>query len=370
MAAFLRTPESRFDKLPGFPYQPQYITLPSSQGLRLAYIDEKTPNYNVGNPNSRVFLCLHGVPTWSYLYRKMIPVFLNSNNYHGNGVRVVCPDFIGWGRSDKPLSSTKHSIHNMMFHRESMFELIKSLNLTNITLVVQDWGGLIGLTLPFINNNEILSRFDRIILFNTAIPTGSDPGPGFMMWRAFVERTPDMDVGMLIKNALYPSLSRGNKKLSDLSGEQVSRMKEEECYVSEEELMCYIAPFPSEKYKYAIQKWPLNVPINENYEGMNIWKKALKFWLKNKNNGEKKENSTGNNKYIKVFMAHGMQDPIFSFNGAIEYMYKIMVPFSNKFNPELGMSLHCGGILWVPYGGHFLQVAHELNIDSSLTNFF
>ena len=358
MAAFVRTPESRFDNLPGFAYKPKYTTLPSSQGLRLAYIDEQTPNYNVGNPKSRVFLCLHGVPTWSYLYRKMIPVFLDSNNYHCNGVRVVCPDFIGWGRSDKPLSSTKHSIHNMMFHRESICELIKSLNLTNITLVVQDWGGLIGLTLPFINNNEILSRFDRIILFNTGIPTGSHPGPGFMAWRSFIERTPDMDVNMLIKNTLYPQL-RG-KKVSDLSKEQVLRMKEEECYVSEEELMCYSAPFPNGKYKYAIQTWPLNVPISENYEGMDIWKKALNFWLKNKNNGEK------NGKYIKVFMAHGMQDPVFPLNSALKYMFNVMIPFSSKINPELGMSLHCGGILWVPYGGHFLQVEYIFFVNPLL----
>ena len=105
---FFRTDETRFQGLPEFEYTPHYINLPSSAEYHMAYIDETTENYSSDNDKSHTFLCLHGVPTYSFLFRKMIPILLKSNNYHNLGVRVVAPDFIGWGRSDKPLNPNVH----------------------------------------------------------------------------------------------------------------------------------------------------------------------------------------------------------------------------------------------------------------------
>ena len=130
----LRTSDDRFSNLVDFPFAPHYLSkLKDYDGLRLHYIDEgsRTSNYT--------FLCLHGQPTWSYLYRKMIPIFVNA------GYRVVAPDYYGFGKSDKPV---KDEVYTFDFHRNSMIEFIQNLDLTNIILVCQDWGGLIGLTLP------------------------------------------------------------------------------------------------------------------------------------------------------------------------------------------------------------------------------
>eukprot|EP01084_Bolivina_argentea_P223386 377982_1 len=179
---FVRTPESRFTDLPDFPYKPNYVDLPSSNGLRLAFIDEKTNNYI--DKKSNVFLCLHGVPTYSFLYRKIIPVLLKSNESHNNGIRVICPDFIGFGRSDKPTQNNS-SIHNLEFHRNSIIFLISHLQLTNITLIVQDWGGLIGATLPMSINSNNKQIINRIILFNTFICDGSNISEGFLNWRNY-----------------------------------------------------------------------------------------------------------------------------------------------------------------------------------------
>jgi haloalkane dehalogenase len=130
----LRTPEGRFAILPGFPYAPNYIDdLPGYEGLRFAYIDEGPADAET------VFLCLHGEPTWSYLYRKMLPVFTAA------GHRVVAPDLFGFGRSDKPVSD---EIYTFDFHRESLLRFVERLDLRGIALVCQNWGGLLGLTLP------------------------------------------------------------------------------------------------------------------------------------------------------------------------------------------------------------------------------
>lgn len=143
----LRTPDGRFADLPDFPYPPGYVSdLPGFEGLRVHYLD-------VGSQDAeRTFLCLHGEPTWSYLYRKMIPVILES------GARVVAPDLFGFGRSDKPVDDSTYTFH---FHRDTILRLIERLALQNMTLVVQDWGGTLGLTLPV--DPGFRSRLDRLL---------------------------------------------------------------------------------------------------------------------------------------------------------------------------------------------------------------
>ncbi len=142
----LRTPEKRFEQLPGFPYEPHYVdSLPGYEGLRAHYLD-------LGPKDApRTFLCLHGEPTWSYLYRKMIPVMLES------GARVIAPDFFGFGRSDKPVHDSAYTFH---FHREFLLRFLEHVAPSNITLVVQDWGGTLGLTLPV--DLGFRARLDRL----------------------------------------------------------------------------------------------------------------------------------------------------------------------------------------------------------------
>ena len=149
MTKALRTPDSRFASLSDYPFVPHYVAdLPGYEGLRGHYVDE-------GDPGATdVFLCLHGEPSWSYIYRKMIPVFA------GAGARVVAPDWLGFGKSDKPVEDAVYTFH---WHRNYMLRLIEHLDLQNITLVVQDWGGVLGLTLPI----DMPDRFKRLVIMNT-----------------------------------------------------------------------------------------------------------------------------------------------------------------------------------------------------------
>ena len=157
----LRTPEKRFAMLPGLPYSPSYIEdLPGYEGLRIAYLDEGPKDAEV------TFLCLHGEPTWSYLYRKMLPVFTAA------GHRVIAPDLFGFGRSDKPVNDATYTFD---FHRNSLLRFVERLDLTNIALVCQDWGGILGLTLPV----DMQPRFSRMLIMNTALPIGESVSPGF-----------------------------------------------------------------------------------------------------------------------------------------------------------------------------------------------
>ena len=155
MTNALRTPEDKFANLPDWPYAPHYFERPD--GLRLHYVDE-------GPRDAKAFLCLHGQPTWSYLYRRMIPIFTAA------GHRVVAPDFLGFGRSDKP---TDEAAYTFDFHREALLGLIAALDLRNIVLVVQDWGGLIGLTLPMADPE----RYAALLVMNTTLGTGDGRCP-------------------------------------------------------------------------------------------------------------------------------------------------------------------------------------------------
>lgn len=253
MTEALRTPEECFAHLPGFPFPPRYLSdLPGYEGLRLHYLDEGPEDAK------EIFLCLHGQPTWSYLYRKMIPVFVAA------GIRVVAPDLPGFGRSDKPVDD---AVYTFSFHRNFLLAFIKKLALTNITLVCQDWGGLLGLTLPM----EMPERFARLLVMNTGLGTGDVPlGEGFLAWRAYNNRMPDMDVAALMK--------RSTSTLSDA------------------EAAAYAAPFPDARYKAGVRRFPNLVPDHPDADGAAVSRQARDWW------------STQWDK--PGFMAIGMKDPV------------------------------------------------------------
>ena len=230
----LRTPEARFDGLPDYPFAPNYRNdLAGYPGLRMHYLDE-----DVGH--SRVALCLHGQPTWSYLYRKMIPGLAAS------GYRVIAPDMFGFGRSDKPVAD---AVYTFDFHRQSLIALIRALDLGHITLVCQDWGGLLGLTIPL----EMADRFEALLVMNTALATGDRPlTKGFIDWRAWNNANPDMPVGKLMSRAC-PQLTPA-------------------------EAAAYDAPFPDATYKAGVRRFPNLVPDNPDAGGAAISRKASEWW--------------------------------------------------------------------------------------------
>ena len=253
MTEILRTPDECFENLPGFPYTPNYIaTLPGYDGMRMHYLDEGPQDAE------HVFLCLHGEPTWSYLYRKMIPVF------NAAGHRVIAPDFFGFGRSDKPVEEETYQFD---FHRGALSLFIEALGLKGITLVCQDWGGILGLTLPM----DMPERFAGLLVMNTAIGTGDAPlSEGFLAWRGWVNKNPDMAVGRLMKRSCP--------------------------HLSEEECAAYEAPFPDARYKAGVRRFPNLVPDHPDAPGALVSRNARE-WLRNRWNG-------------RTFMAVGMQDPV------------------------------------------------------------
>lgn len=248
----VRTPDARFEALPDFPWAPHYVEgLASAPSLRLHYLDEGPSDAE------HTFVCLHGEPTWSFLYRKMIPIFVEA------GGRVVAPDFFGFGRSDKPVDE---GVYTFDFHRDTIIGLIETLDLSNITLVCQDWGGLIGLTLPM----DMQPRFSRLIVMNTGLGVGVVPSPGFVAWRDFVASQEDFDVGALMKRAA-PGLS-------------------------EAEVAAYDAPFPDVRSKAGVKRFPAIVPIERDMPGVETSRRAAGFW---------REQWDG-----PSFMAIGLQDPV------------------------------------------------------------
>lgn len=276
-----RTPDTHFENLPGYDFQPHYVeTLNGYGGLRVHYIDEGPEDAE------RVFLCLHGQPSWSYLYRKMIPVFVES------GARVIAPDWLGFGRSDKPVDDALYTYH---FHRDMMISFIEDLDLKNITLVCQDWGGILGLSIP----QDMPERFKRLIVMNTAIPVGKSAGPGFEAWKAYNATQPDMDVAALMK--------RATPVLTDA------------------EAAAYGAPFPDVSYKAGVRRFPELVMVAPDMEGVNVSKRAVDWWA---------NSWTGHS-----FMAVGMQDPVLG--GAMEPLREAI-----KGCPEP---------MRVADGGHFVQ---------------
>jgi pimeloyl-ACP methyl ester carboxylesterase len=249
----LRAPDEAFAAVPDFAYAPRYVDdLRGFAGLRMAYVDEGPDDAE------RVFLCLHGDPTWSFLYRKMIAVFLAC------GARVVAPDFFGFGRSDKPVEQSDYSFG---FHRDALLRLIERLDLREITLVCQDWGGALGMTLPL----DMPQRFTRLIAMNTLLATADFPiGEAWLAWRDYSNAHPDMNVGLLMKRTT-PQLTPA-------------------------EVAAYDAPFPDARYKAGVRAFPNLVPITPEMEGADISRHARTWW-QTEWNGES-------------FIAAGVKDPV------------------------------------------------------------
>ncbi len=211
---FLRTPDDRFRDLPGYPFAPHYIEV---DGLRIHHVDE-------GPRQAAPVLMLHGEPSWSYLYRKMIPIVAAA------GHRVVAPDLMGFGRSDKPLQRQDYTYQR---HVDWMRAVLVQLDLRNVTLVCQDWGGLIGLRLVA----EDGDRFARVVAANTFLPTGDRPaGPAFLAWRQYSQSTPQFHAGGIVKGGC----------VTDLAAEIIA---------------AYDAPFPDDRFKAGARQFPMLVPI-------------------------------------------------------------------------------------------------------------
>jgi pimeloyl-ACP methyl ester carboxylesterase len=247
----LRTSDERFRDLPGFSFEPHYLE-DLVGGLRMHYLDEGPRDA------ARTFLCLHGQPTWSYLYRKMIPVFTAA------GHRVVAPDFFGFGRSDKP---TEDAVYTFTFHRDALVRFIERMDFRNITLVCQDWGGLLGLTLPM----DMPERITRLFVMNTALATGQvDPGPGFKAWKEYVANNPDFSIAKLMKQA-------------------VANLSDAEC-------AAYEAPYPDVRHRGGARRFPLIVPVDTSMDGAEISQRAA-AWLSSEWSGQ-------------TFIAAGKNDPV------------------------------------------------------------
>jgi haloalkane dehalogenase len=231
----LRTPDERFADLPGYDYAPNYVDdLQGYDGLQVHYVD-------LGGRDARhTFLCLPGEPTWAYLYRRMIPVFAAS------GARVVVPDWLGFGRSDKPVDD---DVYGFDFHRNMMLAFIEKMDLRHVTLVVQDWGGILGLTLPM----EAPERYARLLVMNTALGTGDAPlTDGFLAWRAYVAKSPNLDCAKLLARAC-PVLSAA-------------------------EAAAYEAPFPDASYKGGVRRFPQLVPDAPDAPGAAVSRRARAWW--------------------------------------------------------------------------------------------
>jgi haloalkane dehalogenase len=211
----LRTPDDRFENLPDFPFDPHYTEV---DGIRVHYLDE-------GPPDGQVVLLMHGEPSWSFLYRKMIPVLTAA------GYRCIAPDLIGFGKSDKLAKRTDYSYK---FHVDVMNQFFRSLDVQNAVLFGQDWGGLIGIRVLVDN----LERFDRMVVANTGLPTGEHTPPdAFKAWLEYSQNVEDFHVGGIIKGGCQ----------SDLSDAVVA---------------AYDAPFPADEYKEAARIFPAFVPIS------------------------------------------------------------------------------------------------------------
>lgn len=211
---FLRTPDERFENIQDFNFAPNYLTV--GNGLRMHYLDE-------GPADADPILVMHGEPTWCYLYRHMIPIFTQA------GHRVVAPDLIGFGRSDKPVLREDYSYQR---HVDWMADWLAQMDLRNITLVCQDWGGLIGLRLVA----QMPERFARLVIANTALPTGDHRlGEAFESWRDYSQNVETFNAGRIVH------------------GGTVSKL-------TEAEVAAYNAPFPDARYQAGARQFPMLVP--------------------------------------------------------------------------------------------------------------
>ena len=277
----IRTPDQRFENLAGYSFSPNYLT--TSDSLRMHYVDEGPKDA------AEVVLCLHGEPSWSYLYRTMIPVFAEA------GHRVIAPDLIGFGKSDKP---TEQSDYTYAKHLDWTEEILTQLDLKNITLFCQDWGGLLGLRLALMHED----RFSRIVAGNTILPTGDvKPNDAFLAWQKFSQSSPAFDIGRIIQQATVNNLS-------------------------DEVVAAYDAPYPDDSYKAGARIFPSLVPTSPNNP-------------QSQNNREAWQAYT---KWEKPFLTlFSDSDPIMK---GMEKIFQKMVPGCQGQPHEI-----------IKGGGHFLQ---------------
>ena len=293
----LRTPDERFSFLPAFPYAPNYVDdLPGYEGLRMAWIDEGPADAET------TFLCLHGEPTWSYLYRHMLAEFVAA------GHRVVAPDLFGFGRSDKPIDDAAYTID---FHRGSLIALIERLDLTNVTLVCQDWGGLLGLTLPM----DTGDRFARLLVMNTALPIGQFVSDGFANWKNLAATAPEIPVAGLIA--------------TDVKG-----------HFTPLDAIAYDAPFPDDRHKAGVRRFPQLVPVEPGMAGIEVMQRARAYYS---------TEWTG-----QSFMAIGMRDGVLG---------------KDVMEELRGMIKGCPEAMEVPEAGHFVQEYGGPIASAALTHF-
>ena len=263
-----RTPDERFDALPGYDFEPHYTEL---DGLRMHYVDEGS-----GDP----IVCFHGEPTWAYLYRKMLPPLVAGGN------RVICPDYAGFGRSDKP---TERGWYTYDRHVELVTRVLEELDVRSATVVVQDWGGPIGLRWAVENSDRVA----RLAILNTGLFTGR-VSKGFMAWRDFAERNPDLPVGFVV----------GGATASD---------------VPEDVVAAYEAPFPNAESKAGAAQFPLIVPISEEMAGaseMRAVMDALSRWDK------------------PALVAFSDQDPVFPYPRAGEAFTSVIPTAADQVRIE------------------------------------
>jgi haloalkane dehalogenase len=241
---FVRTPDDRFTDLPGYAFTPHYVDVPDGEGgeLRVHVVDE-------GPRDAPVVLLMHGEPSWSFLYRKMIPVLVDA------GLRCVAPDLVGFGRSDKPVKRTDYTYaRHVEWMRAALFD---GIDVRDATLVCQDWGGLIGLRLV----GEHPDRFARVVAANTFLPTGDrPPGDAFLRWQRFSQEVEDFDVGFIV------STGCATAPAPDVAA-------------------AYNAPFPDDTYKAGARQFPLLVPTSPDdpaaaanrkaWEVLNAWTKPF-----------------------------------------------------------------------------------------------
>lgn len=280
---FIRTPDAAFEEIPDYPFTPRYLEI---NDARLHYIEEG---------EGETILCLHGEPSWSYLYRKFFPVL--SKNY-----RVISFDFFGFGKSDKPLN--EHEI-TYQFHFDTLQQFVERLDLQNITLVVQDWGGLLGL--PYAA--KFPDRFKRLVIMNTGLPAGGGfrnfweyiKGFRFLLWRIASRGLMSRPVGVTIQLGCKTKLSKAMKD-------------------------AYSAPFPDNSYKAAARKFPHLVPLKPKDEATPYMLMARKELAKFQ-------------KPVQVMFSDG--DPI---TGHLDTFFHKLIPGAAQFP-----------IITIKGGGHFLQ---------------
>ncbi len=234
----LRTPDARFENLAGWPFAPHYAEITDADGtaLRLHYVDE-------GPRDGAVVLLMHGEPSWAYLYRNIISGLV------AKGYRVIAPDLIGFGRSDKPAARTDYTYER---HVAWMSAWLTGLDLKDITLFCQDWGGLIGLRLVA----AFPERFAGLVIANTGLPIGTGWTEGFKAWLDFSQNVPQMPIGVIVNGGTGRDLSA-------------------------EEIAAYDAPFPDESYKEGARQFPTLVPVTPEHasvaENIEAWRVLERF---------------------------------------------------------------------------------------------